>query len=153
MTDIIAPDGRAARAETVRIHEVDFPVATTDLEQLKAACLVPVYQPGIVSLGSQSGRVTDPSGRQAQVVVGHAVGFNGGQALIIRETAAALEQLRVHNERLRGGLQLALECIVKLADEVAIGKDGQTVTRLREIVEQTRALQVLLDPDANVASG
>jgi hypothetical protein len=131
----------------VRIHEVDFPLSTTDLEQLKSACLVPVYKPGIVAIGGQAARVTAPDGALAQVMVGHTPGLNGGQALIVRETAAALDDLRVQINVLRKGLRVSLQVNEQLAKQAQIGQDGRTSSHLREIEDGVRELRELFFPD------
>lgn len=142
MNDVITP-----KPTLVRIHEVDFPLPTTELEQLKAACRVPVYQPGVVEIGGEGARVTAPDGTAGQILVGHAVGFNGGQALIIRETAAALDDVRVQIDVLRKGLRVSLQVNEQLAKQAQIGQDGLTSSRLRAIEEGVRELRLAFFPD------
>lgn len=140
---------RAKRTQgtVVRIFEAEIPLPTTDLEMLKAGCLVPIYQPGIVSIAGKGGAVTTATGAPGQVVAGFAIGFNGGQALIIRETAAALDELRAEIDVLRKGLRVSLQVNEDLCQQAQIGQDGRTATRLREIADQVHELRVAFFPD------
>lgn len=147
MNDIVGPGGEAAKPVVVRIHEVDIPLPTIDREKLKAGCLQPVYQPGLAVLGDKSVLVKSPDGKQGQVLVGHRVGFNGGQALIIAETAAALDELRAQINVLHKGLRVSLEVNEQLAKQAQIGQDGLTNKRLREIETGVRELRLGFYPD------
>lgn len=153
MNEVVSPDGSSAKATLVRIHDVDFPLPTTDLEVLKAACLQPVYQPGIVEIGGKGGRITSPGGEVGQVVVGHQVGLNGGQALIVRETAAALDEVRGQIDVLRKGLRVSLQVNEQLAKQAQVGQDGLTSSGLREIESGVREMRELFFPDDELGEG
>lgn len=132
---------------TVRIFEVDIPLPTDDVNTLKNACQVPIYQPGIVSVGGKGGAVTTAGGQPGQVVAGFAVGFNGGQALIIRETAAALDDLRAEIDILKKGLRAALNVGEELARHAKIGQDGRTARNLEAIADDVKSLRDAFFPD------
>lgn len=154
MTELLRPDGAKAQPTIARIYEIDIPLPTTDVEELKKACLVPVYQPGVAVMGTQSALVKSPDGKQGQVMVGHAQGFTGGEALIVRETAAALDDLRAQIAELRAlvdvnqkGLRVSLEVNEQLATQARVGQDGLTSSRLRDIADGVRELRLALFPD------
>jgi len=151
MNDIVKPEGRGPRPDSVRIHEVDFPVVTKDLDQLKASCLVPVYQPGVVAIDGTIGRVTDPSGRPGQVMVGHATGFNGGQALIIRETAAAFTEIRRQLDAVRSALLGIIEVQEEAMAALNVGKDGRTSMKLCNLEARIRDIRTTLFPEEREA--
>jgi hypothetical protein len=140
-------DMRRGEAVVVRIYEIDIPLPSIDPEVLKAHSQVPIYQPGIVAMGGKGAAVTTAGGQPGQVVAGFAVGFNGGQALIIRETAFALEEIRSEIDVLRKGLRVSLHVNEQLATQAQIGQDGATATRLREIGKSVKELREALFPD------
>ncbi len=146
MNEVIAPRG-SRKPTIVRIYEIDIPLPTTDIEELKSGCLQPVYQPGIAVLGTNSVVIKSPDGKAGQVLVGHSTGFNGGQALIIRETAAALADVRAQLDVLHKGLRVSLEVNEQLATQARVGQDGLTSSRLRDIADGVRELRLALFPD------
>lgn len=138
---------RRRTGNVVRIHEIDIPMPTLDPKELLGSCLVPVYRQGIVRIGDKGASVTSADGQVGQVVIGHMAGFNGGQALIIRETAMALDEMRLQIETLDKGLRASLEISQELAKQAQVGQDASTCKRLKALEDGLQELREALFPE------
>lgn len=144
---ILAPQGQRVEPKTVRIFDIDIPLPTLDANELQNACVQPVYNPGIVVVNGRGERVVSPDGQTGQVVTGHMPGFNGGQALIIRETSMALDGLREEIRTLRMGMRACLQISEELARQAQIGQDGLTRKRIKGFEDDIRDLRLAFFPD------
>lgn len=147
MNDIIRPDGQPSKPVLATIFEVAIPLPTDDVEKLKSGCLVPVYQPGVAVLGEHSGMIRTADGKTGQVMVGHAGGFTGGEALIVRETAAALDQIRGQMTEFQTGLRVALHGLQELAGYARRGEGGQVSAEIRALEQGIQDVRDAFFPD------